>query len=157
MKIKNVSQQELKITVPAGKDLLTSSVKPNQVMYCENISSITKQLVIYERKKLIVIDKSVEKPDYVNHYKPYYESGTYFSQPKTKTIDIDEVLEDQEMDEEELPIIPETDFDLAEEEGQEEMPVKKGRGRPRKPVTEKPAQTEKKKRGRPIGSTKKNR
>lgn len=156
MKIKNVSQQELKIAVPIGKDILTSKVKPNQVMYCEKKSAITKQLVILERKKLIVIDKELEKPDYVENYKPYYESGTYQSQPKVQTVDIHEVLDEDEIEDEVMEIEPVSDFDFADDDSDPEMqPVKKGRGRPRKPVEDKVVETEKKKRGRPKGSTKK--
>lgn len=156
MKIKNVSQQELKIAVPVGQDILTSKVKPNQVMYCEKKSAITKQLVILERKKLIVIDKDMNKPDYVDNYKPYYESGTYIPQHKVQTVDIDDVLDEDEIEDEVIAIEPVSDFDFADDDSEPEAQlIKKGRGRPRKPVEENAIQTEKKKRGRPKGTTKK--
>lgn len=154
MKIKNVSQQELKIAIPSGKDVITSTVKPNQVMYCEDNSSVTKQLVIYEKKKLLTIEKKAEKPDYVENYRPYFESGTYFPNKKAVKIDLDDELDDAEIEGDVMEVESISEFISAEEEEGEAEPTKRGRGRPKKPVSEQPADTEKKKRGRPKGSTK---
>lgn len=155
MKIKNVSQQELKISIPSEKGTETSTVKPNQVMYCEDKASMTKQLVIYEKKRLITIEREIEKPDYVENYRPYYESGTYIPSVKTQQIDLDDEIEDTEVDSDVFE--PESLAELVsnDEDDPEMSEPKRGRGRPKKPVTDTPADTEKKKRGRPKGSTKK--
>lgn len=157
MKIKNVSQQNLNIAIQVGKQITNSTIRPNQVMYCENDASITKQLVIYEKKMLIVIDKHIEKPDYVENYKPYFESGTYMPSKKTANIVLEEELDDQESEQESEGVFEIDSMNLympSEEEESDEMPVKKGRGRPKKIQSEQPLIAEKKQRGRPKGSTK---
>lgn len=155
MKIRNVSKQELKIAIPSGKEISTLTVRPNQVMYCEDKASVTKQLVIYEKKKLIVLERKAEKPDYVDNYRAYYESGTYVPNKKVVKIDLDDELDDVEMGEDVLEVEPISELITEDEEDAEAGLVKRGRGRPKKAVSEQPADTEKKKRGRPKGSTKK--
>lgn len=162
MKIKNISNNDLVLSISIGQNgNLMLNVKPNQVMYCEDGSNMNKQLLIYEKKKLISILKDAEKPEYVGYYKPYFESGTYQSSPqKVNTAVVVEVDDDEDDDvvvnvvSEEINL--ETIVDIDEEPQQiEQESQKRGRGRPKKTVELNSAPQEKKKRGRPKGSTKK--
>lgn len=159
MKIKNISNKDLVLSLNIGvnKGLMTN-IKPNQVMYCESKNDLNKQLVIYEKKQLISIVKDVEKPEYVGYYKPYFESGTYISNQRHVALPI--VIETDEEDDDiapsvedvEIPMIADTEEEI--EETVQESP-KKGRGRPRKPISAEPDTKEKRKRGRPKGTFKK--
>lgn len=158
MKIKNISNQDLNIPVQLGKEVKNVVLKPNQVVYCESTSQITKQFLIYEKKKLISTQKQSEKPDYVEYYKSFFESGTYSSIKREQPINL---VEDEE-DDVEIPeiqdqILEQDDFEetsFEETQDSKEQTLKKGRGRPKKPVVETDESLEKKKRGRPKGTTK---
>lgn len=154
MKVRNISNQDLKLSLDINSEVKAVTVKPNQVMYCEDKSQVNKQLLIYERKKIISIEKISEKPDHVDHYKSFFESGTYSKPKAAKPIDIDEETETIETPEEHFEIGRFEEIDIEEVDGPEDEPVKKGRGRPKKPVVENDGDSEKKQRGRPKGSTK---
>jgi hypothetical protein len=154
MKVRNISNQDLKISLRVNNEIRSVTVKPNQVMYCEDKSQINKQLLIYEKKKLVNIEKQAEKPDYVEHYKSFFESGTYSTAKPVEPIDLDDDIEMTEMQEADLEPERFEEIDIDEIDDQAEEPVKKGRGRPKKPVDESATTLEKKGRGRPKGSTK---
>ena len=154
MKVRNISNQDLKISLQVNNEIKSVTVRPNQVMYCEDKSQINKQLLIYEKKKLVNIEKQVEKPDYVEHYKSFFESGTYSTIKPADTIDIDDDIEMSEMQEGELEPERFEEIDIDEIDDEVNESVKKGRGRPKKVVIESATPSEKKGRGRPKGSTK---
>lgn len=156
MKLRNISSQDLKLSLQVNSKIETITVKPNQVMYCEDKSQVNKQLLIYEKKKLISIEKHSDKPDYVDYYKTFFESGTYSTTKPTETLDLDEEIETADIVEEHFELERFEEIDIEEVDGPEEEPVKKGRGRPKKPIVETAEPLEKKKRGRPKGSTKSN-
>lgn len=163
MKIKNISNQDISFSITYGNSGFLFNMKPNQVMYCENNNLINKQIVIYEKKKLISVNKNTPKPDYVDYYKCFFEAGDYTTAKMPLQIGLDDDFESFDNDEVSVPEIgeeiPESEIhemdELVSENTDEEstQSVKRGRGRPKKPVSEKPAK-EKKKRGRPKGSTK---
>ena len=158
MKIKNISSQDLGISLEVNKQIKTVNVKPLQVMYCEDESQVNNRLRIYEKKKLISIQLMSEKPDYIENYKPFFESGTYSPHAPATTVEIeldDEtentdilVFEESFKPDELIPV------DTNTSEKDLEDTAKKKRGRPKKPVSQNETPTEKKKRGRPTGSTK---
>lgn len=163
MKIKNISNNDLVLSIAIGMNgNLMMNIRPNQVMYCENSSNLNKQLVIYEKKKLISIVKDAEKPEYVGYYKPYFESGTYQSAPKKTNTSVLVEVDDDDDDDAMINIVPEEisisnmqeDLDEGPEEAKQPS-EKKGRGRPKKAVDPNIVSKEKKGRGRPKGSTKK--
>lgn len=156
MKIKNLSSQNLNLSFTKGngeKTIIT--LKPNQVLYADNNSDINKQLLIYEKKKLLYVNREMDKPSYVDYYKPFFESGA------TTTVSSSFIDFDDEDDEEVdsimniEPISPNFDDSDDDFDG-DEMPVKKGRGRPKGTVKKDiKISGEKKGRGRPKGTTKK--
>jgi hypothetical protein len=158
MKIKNISSQDLGISLEVNKQIKTVNVKPLQVMYCEDESQVNNRLRIYEKKKLISIQLMSEKPDHIENYKPFFESGTYSPHAPATTVEIeldDEtentdilVFEESFKPDELIPV----DTNTSEEDLEDT--AKKKRGRPKKPVSQNETPTEKKKRGRPTGSTK---
>lgn len=160
MKIRNVSSQDLKLSLEVNKQIKAVNLKPLQVMYCEDNSQVNRQLIVYEKKKLINIERLAEKPDYVEHYKSFFESGTYSVSKPSPVMDLDDEIEITEAIEipevEDSPfesdVVDQIDSDGPKQDSDESE--KKKRGRPKKPVMETTATTEKKKRGRPKGSTK---
>lgn len=156
MKIRNVSSQDLKLSLEVNKQIKAVNLKPLQVMYCEDNSQVNRQLIVYEKKKLINIERLAEKPDYVEHYKSFFESGTYSVPKPSPVVDLDEEIE--------IPEVVDTPFESEEFEEMvhgadginqsSDESTKKKRGRPKKPVSENMTSLEKKKRGRPKGSTK---
>jgi hypothetical protein len=158
MKIKNISSQDLGISLEVNKQIKTVNVKPLQVMYCEDESQVNNRLRIYEKKKLISIKLMSEKPDHIENYKPFFESETYSSLAPAATI---EIGPDDEMENTDIPAF-EGSFEpdeliSADTKTSEENPedtAKKKRGRPKKPVSQNETPAEKKIRGRPKGSTK---
>ena len=157
MKVRNISNQDLKISLQVNNEIKSVTVKPNQVIYCEDKSQVNKQLLIYEKKKLVSIEKQVEKPDYVEHYKSFFESGTYSTTKPVEPIELDEDMEIAEIEEGDFEHERFEEIDIDEVDDQVEEPVKKGRGRPKKVVVESATPSEKKGRGRPKGSTKSNK
>lgn len=161
MKIKNTSQQDLNLSInKLNGEKIIVSMKPNQVLYTENGSEINKQILIYEKKRIISVNREIDKPDFVNYYKSFFESGTF--NPISKSAKV--VLEDEEDDLEEALNEFETleipkEMDSYDEDLDEDIPAeKKGRGRPKGTVKVK-AETEdlsqpKKGRGRPKGTVK---
>jgi len=161
MKIKNISQQDLNLSVTKSNgEKIIVNMKSNQVLYTENGSDINKQILIYEKKKLISVTREIEKPDFVNYYKSFFESGTFNPVYKSSKINIEEDEDDLEeaLNEFETLEVPK-DMDSYDEDLDEDMPAeKKGRGRPKgtakvKAETEDLSQ-EKKGRGRPKGTVK---
>lgn len=158
MKIKNISQQDLNLSVTKlnGEKIIVN-MKPNQVLYSENETDINKQILIYEKKKLISVIRDIEKPDFVNYYKSFFESGTFVPNYKSPIIDLDD--EDDDLDEsiDNLDTVEITmSIDSDDEELDSDMPAeKKGRGRP-KGTTKTPEKNNepKKGRGRPKGTIK---
>jgi hypothetical protein len=160
MKIKNLSQQNLNLSLSKGKGEKTIiSLKPNQVLYADNNQEINKQLLIYEKKKLLYVNREMDKPDYVDYYKPFFESGT-INTASNSFYDI----EDEDEDDNLLNNIEDLDFSssVGDDEDYDSSAVvpKKGRGRPKgtkKPIVENKENTEKKGRGRPKGTVKKDK
>lgn len=162
MKIKNISNNDLVLSIQIGENGgLIMNVKPNQVMYCEEKSNINKQLIIYEKKKLITITKDIEKPEYVGYYKPYFESGTYQTISKKTNNTIIVEVDDEEDDDITINVSSaEINLEAIQDADEETKSIeggspKRGRGRPKKPIEHIVVPQEKKKRGRPKGSTKK--
>jgi hypothetical protein len=155
MKIKNMSSQNLNLslTKESGEKTIIS-LKPNQVLYADNNKDINKQLLIYEKKKLVYVNREMDKPSYVDYYKPFFESGSSTVQSPKSYIDLDD--EDDDMDEL-IVSVDSIDANFADDEDfdSEITSTKKGRGRPKGTVKKDLApQMEKKGRGRPKGTTK---
>lgn len=158
MKIKNLSQQEINLSLTSSKDeRLIIKLKPNQVLYAENTNTINKQIIIYEKKNLIYVNREMDKPDYVNYYKAFFESSNNFNLVNKSTINNDEEDEDDEIETfEDL-----TGFDLVDSFDDDFDPdntsAKKGRGRPKgtkKTINKLEENSERKGRGRPKGTVK---
>lgn len=153
MKIKNISNKDLSFSLNHENAGFLFTMRPNQVMYCESEGLLNKQILIYERKRLVSVNKEIEKPDYVDYYKCFFEAGEYSNNKVMVTITVDDDADDEgdasSFEEEVLSELMTEGFDE-----EDEQPAKRGRGRPKKPVTENPSE-EKKKRGRPKGSIKK--
>jgi len=187
MKIKNLSQQNLNLSLSKSKGEKTIiSLKPNQVLYADNNQEINKQLLIYEKKKLLYVNREMDKPEFVDYYKPFFESGTMNTSTNSH-YDVDEEDDDDNL----LNNIEDLDFSSSMSDDEDFDPnhtaPKKGRGRPKgstkkenntvensdsseskklrgrpkgtiklKVVTEEPDTTKKRGRGRPKGSLNKN-
>ncbi len=158
MKIKNLSSQNLNLSLTKGSGEKTIiSLKPNQVLYADNNSDINKQLLIYEKKKLVYVNREMDKPSYVDYYKPFFESGTSSIQNSGSYVDLDDDDEDDDMDVlvDGMDSIGSNFTDEDDDFDGEMAPVKKGRGRPKGASKKEPKiQSEKKGRGRPKGTTK---
>lgn len=156
MKIKNLSDQNLNLSlIKKNGSNIVIQVKPNQVLYSEDIKENNKQLLIYEKKKLIYINREIDKPEFVDYYKPFFESGESQVKPKSNYLFVDE---DEDVDEVDTMVIGNINsFELSSEDDfdSDEPAIKKGRGRPKgtKKVIES-ENKEKKGRGRPKGSVK---
>lgn len=154
MKIKNLSQQNLNLSLSKDNgNKIIISIKPNQVLYAENDKEINKQLVIYEKKKLIYVNREMDKPSYVDYYKPFFESNSYTS-TSPSYVNIDDEDDDDDLDilVDNIDSILSDDFDGDDDLG----PVKKGRGRPKgtKKLPQVEISNDKRSRGRPKGTTK---
>ncbi len=158
MKIKNLSSQNLNLSLTKGSGEKTIiSLKPNQVLYADNNSDINKQLLIYEKKKLVYVNREMDKPSYVDYYKPFFESATSSTQNSGSYVDLDDDDEDDDVDVliDGIDSIGSNFTDEDDEFDGEMAPVKKGRGRPKGTSKKEPkTQSEKKGRGRPKGTTK---
>jgi hypothetical protein len=160
MKIKNTSQQDLNLSInKLNGEKIIVNMKPNQVLYTENGSEINKQILIYEKKRIINVNRENDKPDFVNYYKSFFESGTFkISKPAKIALEDDEDDLEEALNEFEVLEIPKG-MDSYDEDLDEDMPAeKKGRGRPKgtakiKTETEDSSQP-KKGRGRPKGTVK---
>jgi hypothetical protein len=158
MKIKNLSQQNLNLSLSKSKGEKTIiSLKPNQVLYADNNQEINKQLLIYEKKKLLYVNREMDKPEFVDYYKPFFESGTMNTSTNSH-YDVDEEDDDDNL----LNNIEDLDFSSSMSDDEDFDPnhtaPKKGRGRPKgikKEISKTPETTEKKGRGRPKGTIKK--
>lgn len=161
MKIKNTSQQDLNISInKLNGEKIIVNMKPNQVLYTENGSEINKQILIYEKKRIINVNREIDKPGFVNYYKSFFESGTFnlISNSSKVALEDDEDNLEETLNEFETLEIPKG-IDSYDEDLDEDIPAeKKGRGRPKGTVkikneTEDSSQP-KKGRGRPKGSIK---
>lgn len=161
MKIKNNSQQDLNISInKLNGEKIIVNMKPNQVLYTENGSEINKQILIYEKKRIINVNREIDKPGFVNYYKSFFESGTFnlISNSSKVALEDDEDDLEETLNEFETLEIPKG-IDSYDEDLDEDIPAeKKGRGRPKGTVkikneTEDSSQP-KKGRGRPKGSIK---
>lgn len=160
MKIKNLSQQNLNLSLSKNKGEKTIiSLKPNQVLYADNDQEINKQLLIYEKKKLLYVNREMDKPEFVDYYKPFFESGTL----NTSTNSYYD-MEDEDDDDNLLNNIEDLDFSSSMGDDEDFDPnhtaPKKGRGRPKgtkKVSVETKEVAEKKGRGRPKGTVKKDK
>lgn len=161
MKIKNTSQQDLNISInKLNGEKIIVNMKPNQVLYTENGSEINKQILIYEKKRIINVNREIDKPGFVNYYKSFFESGTFnlISNSSKVALENDEDDLEETLNEFETLEIPKG-IDSYDEDLDEDIPAeKKGRGRPKGTVkikneTEDSSQP-KKGRGRPKGSIK---
>jgi len=161
MKIKNNSQQDLNISInKLNGEKIIVNMKPNQVLYTENGSEINKQILIYEKKRIINVNREIDKPGFVNYYKSFFESGTFnlISNSSKVALEDDEDDLEETLNEFETLEIPKR-IDSYDEDLDEDIPAeKKGRGRPKGTVkikneTEDSSQP-KKGRGRPKGSIK---
>jgi len=157
MKIKNMSSQNLNLslTKESGEKTIIA-LKPNQVLYADNNKEINKQLLIYEKKKLVYVNREMDKPSYVDYYKAFFESGATTTQSSGSYIDLEDEDDDLEVLIDGIESINSNFIDEDEDFDGETTPTKKGRGRPKGTTIKKdPApHTEKKGRGRPKGTTK---
>ncbi len=163
MKIKNISKENLNLSIIKNNgEKLILNLKPTQVTYVEDAVQVNKQLLVYEKKRIITIFSNIEKPDYVDFYKVFFEAGTMPNAKIENTIHIDLIDEDEEDDDD---VVSEIEFSSALEnleeaddssfiksEPKENASPKKGRGRPKKEVIE--TTGEKRGKGRPKGSFK---
>lgn len=157
MKIKNLSQQEINLSLTSSKDeRFIIKLKPNQVLYAEDTGTVNKQIIIYEKKNLLYVNREIDKPNYVNYYKPFFESSNDYN------IINKSLITNEEEDDDEVETFEDfTGFaldDSFDEDFDSDSPsIKKGRGRPKgtKKITNNTSEnTEKKGRGRPKGTIK---